>query len=168
MGRVASGVVLAACLICLTVSAAQDTRPAGYPKTDPNQLPASPRSSHDLPQRDIAANHSRPMVQSEGQTYLWAKGSQEAGDVEWFDMTDALIDPVKFQFGIGKDRVPSIDDPKFLPYGDQGLAVHRIGDQTDVIGFVHNGVAKAYPLFILDRHEIVNDEFAGSPYGVYW
>ena len=51
---------------------------------------------------------------------------------------------------------------------DQNMPYYGIGDQTDVIGFVHEGIAKAYPLFILDRAEIVNDEFAGSPFGVYW
>ena len=32
----------------------------------------------------------------------------------------------------------------------------------------HYGLAKAYPLFILDRVEVVNDNFAGVPFAVCW
>jgi len=104
-----------------------------------------------------------------GKTLLWAGGDREGGeDAIWFDMTDALVDPAKFQFGIGKDTIPSIDEPKFAPYGSEELAGTRIGDQTDVIGYVANGIAKAYPVFILDRTEVVNDHFADDPFAVYW
>jgi hypothetical protein len=30
---------------------------------------------------------------------------------------------------------------------------------------VHNGIAKAFSWWHLDRHEIVNDDFAGAPRG---
>lgn len=130
---------------------------------------ASPRSSHDAPKRAIARHHSRPVKVENGRTLLWAGGDPEGGeDAIWFDMTDALVNPREFQFGIGKDRIPSIDEPQFVPYGELGNTDTRITDQTDVIGYVAEGIAKAYPLFILDRHEIVNDTFAGTPYAVYW
>ena len=48
------------------------------------------------------------------------------------------------------------DDPLFTQFGQVYCTT------------VHNGVVKAYPIFILDGHEIVNDEFAGSHIGVYW
>lgn len=35
-----------------------------------------------------------------------------------------------------------------------------------VQGLVHNGIAKACPIAILNWHEIVNDEFAGQPVAV--
>ena len=161
----ASGVVITAGLVSLAAIAAQDSRPAAV-----EIPPASPRSSHDgTERRGIAPDHKRPIKQSDGKTLLWAGGPRDGGEgAIWFDMTDALVDPAKFQFGIGKDTIPSIDEPKFARYGSDELAATRIGDQTDIIGFVANGVAKAYPLFILDRCEVVNDHFGDDPYAVYW
>ncbi len=37
-----------------------------------------------------------------------------------------------------------------------------------VIGVVHDGVAKAYSVWHLDRHEIVNDVVADDPIAVTW
>ena len=130
---------------------------------------ASPRSFRDSPTRAMAPHHSKPVKEENGKTLLWAGGDPQGGEgAIWFDMTDALVNPREFQFGIGKDRIPSIDEPKFVPYRELGNTETRITDQTDVIGYVAEGVAKAYPLFILDRHEVVNDTFADTPYAVYW
>ena len=68
---------------------------------------------------------------------------------------------------------------RFAEYIAQRLGIYKAGSNPVVFpafgtakvhfdGYVHNGVVKAYPLFILDGHEIVNDEFAGTPFGVYW
>jgi len=132
------------------------------------QPPASPPSSADMPTRPQGPPHDRPIKREDGRTLLWAGVDRETGETIWFDMTGADVDPAKFQYGIGKDRIPSIDEPAFARVGDPALAAARIGDETDVIGYVHDGVAKAYPLFILDRHEIVNDTFGGDPLAVYW
>ncbi len=156
--------VMSASVICVAAVAAQESRPAD------EKPPASPQSSHDVPERrPIAPDHTRPIKQTDGKTLLWAGGDRNGGDEAiWFDMTDALVDPAKFQFGIGKDSIPSIDEPIFAPYGSDELNASRITDQTDVIGYVANGVAKAYPLFILDRTEVVNDHFGDDPFAVYW
>ena len=133
------------------------------------EVKASPRSARDSPTRPMAPYHSKPVKVENGRTLLWAGGDPEGAEgAIWFDMTDALVNPREFQFGIGKDRIPSIDEPKFVPYRELSSVDTRITDQTDVIGYVAEGIAKAYPLFILDRHEIVNDTFAGTPYAVYW
>lgn len=152
---------------------AHDSRPAEKPASSAqdSKPPASPRSSHDSTGRkpDPTRYHQRLIQTEDDKTLLWANGDYNGGDKTiWFDMTDALIDPAKFQFGIGKDSIPSIDNPEFAPYGDSKLTEAKIGDQTDIIGYVANGVAKAYPLFILDRHEVVNDVFKDQPFAVYW
>lgn len=54
------------------------------------------------------------------------------------------------------DGIPSIDEPSFV---DAGEAELRPGDR--VIGFAHNGAARAYPQNILVHHEIVNDAVGG-------
>ncbi|NQU71218.1 MAG: DUF3179 domain-containing protein [Rhodospirillales bacterium] len=61
--------------------------------------------------------------------------------------------------GPPKDGIPSIDDPKFVALAD----VKDIAGTEPVIGFSHNGDARAYPLRILIWHEIVNDSVGGLP-----
>jgi len=112
--------------------------------------------------------HQRPIITKNGKTLLWAKGNPKGDDAEWFDMTEALVDPAKFQYGIGKDTIPSIDEPEFAKIGDPRLTKAGINDDTIVVGFEHNGVARAYPIQILDHHEVVNDNFNGTPFAVCW
>jgi len=116
----------------------------------------------------MGRQHNRPIIKKDGKTLLWAKGDPKGDDAEWFDMTDSLIDPVKLQFGIGKDTIPSIDSPEFAKPGDPKLAEAGINDSTVVVGFEHDGVAKAYPIAILNGHEVVNDTFKGKPFAVCW
>lgn len=56
--------------------------------------------------------------------------------------------------GPGKDGIPSIDFPQFIPVNE----VTFLSDDDLVVGVMHNGVPKAYPHRILDWHEVVNDE----------
>jgi hypothetical protein len=64
--------------------------------------------------------------------------------------------------GPPKDGIPSIDDPQFVPVAEAaGLA-----PSEPVIGFAHDGDARAYPLRILTWHEIVNDRVGGRPVAV--
>ncbi len=61
------------------------------------------------------------------------------------------------------DGIPPIDNPTFdsIAAGDTWLA-----DQQPVIALAIEGEARAYPLAILTRHEIANDEIAGIPVAV--
>ncbi len=65
---------------------------------------------------------------------------------------------------VGKDGIPSIDKPKFIA----AKKVWFLRDTDPVIGMVRNGVAKAYSVLQLDRHEIVNDSFGPDPVMVTW
>ena len=64
--------------------------------------------------------------------------------------------------GPPKDGIPSIDDPKFAEI--QGSSF--VSDSDVVIGLEINGDARAYPLFILVWHEIVNDRVGDVPVAV--
>jgi len=64
--------------------------------------------------------------------------------------------------GPPKDGIPSIDDPKFAEIQDSDF----VKDSDVVIGLEINGEAKAYPLFILVWHEIVNDSIGDTPVSV--
>jgi len=61
------------------------------------------------------------------------------------------------------DGIPPIDNPTFdsIAQGDEWLA-----DGQPVIALAVGEEAKAYPLAILTRHEIANDEIAGIPVAV--
>ena len=64
--------------------------------------------------------------------------------------------------GPGKDGIPAIDHPRFVP-----AAQYRAVDpQEPVIGLLVGGEARAYPLRVLVWHEIVNDEIGGIPVAV--
>ncbi len=65
---------------------------------------------------------------------------------------------------IGPDRIPSIDEPLFVPADEADF----MRDEELVLGLVHDGVAKAYSLWHLDRHEIVNDALGDTPVAATW
>lgn len=61
--------------------------------------------------------------------------------------------------GPGRDGIPSIDNPKFLSVTEaQGL----FPEEFRVIGIKIGDKVKAYPHYILDWHEVVNDEIGNQ------
>ncbi len=111
--------------------------------------------------------HHRPIIEENGRRLLWA-GEDEEGNVEWFDMTGSTVDPHRFQFGIGKDRIESIDQPEFVAADDPRLQARGISLETPVLGVFLNEIARAYPVKLMDEHEVVNDDFAGEAFAVLW
>lgn len=65
--------------------------------------------------------------------------------------------------GVPRDGIPPIDNPSFESIEE---ADDWLRDQSPVISVEINGEARAYPLAILTRHEIVNDEFGDRPVAV--
>ncbi len=77
-----------------------------------------------------------------------------------FDLDGALVPPETIESGgPPRDGIPAIDRPDFVSAG----AARFLGDQDEVLGIARHGVAKAYPVAILNWHEVVNDSFAGEP-----
>ena len=60
--------------------------------------------------------------------------------------------------GPPKDGIPAIDNPSFTNTTNAKL---EWGDR--VLGLEYNGVAKAYPISIMNWHEIVNDRYGDEP-----
>ena len=73
-----------------------------------------------------------------------------------------LVDLDKIKNSVPKDAIPSIDNPKFVAAVDADF----ISNEKLVVGINLNGEKKAYPLFILTWHEIVNDVFGDIPIAV--
>lgn len=73
-----------------------------------------------------------------------------------FDLSDSAVPADEiFWGGVPRDGIPAIDEPRFVSADDAEF----LEDSDRVLGVSHNGVSKAFPIRILDRHEIVNDKF---------
>ena len=65
--------------------------------------------------------------------------------------------------GVGRDGIPPIDNPQF---DDLATADLWLQPSSPVIALEIDGVARAYPLAILTRHEIANDIIGDTPVAV--
>lgn len=80
-----------------------------------------------------------------------------------FDLTDSLV-PID-QIALGgppRDGIPSIDEPAFVVSRDADF----LNDDDRVLGLAVNGEARAYPVRILNWHEVVNDRFGDASVAV--
>lgn len=62
--------------------------------------------------------------------------------------------------GPPRDGIPAIDEPVFESAAEAG---GWLEDGDRVIGVSRGGIDRAYPIRILNWHEIVNDDFGGEP-----
>lgn len=69
--------------------------------------------------------------------------------------------------GIGRDTFPVFDNPKLLTVAE-AEARKAVLPREPVIGVVHGGEARAYPIAIMGMHELGNDTIAGVPIAVTW
>ena len=61
--------------------------------------------------------------------------------------------------------IPAIDDPEFVSGAE---ADRQMSPEEPVLGVVIGGEARAYSLWQLDAHEIVNDDFDGRAIAATW
>ncbi|MEW8561558.1 MAG: DUF3179 domain-containing protein [Candidatus Thiodiazotropha sp.] len=64
--------------------------------------------------------------------------------------------------GPPKDGIPAIDRPKFI----SAHKVDYLAPDDRVLGLSYNGQVKAYPIAIMNWHEIVNDRFGSEPVAI--
>ena len=73
----------------------------------------------------------------------------------------------EFRTPLPPDAIPAITDPAFgsdwseVPVVDRFDGRPRLRAASPVVGVERDGSARAYPLAVLDWHEVVNDTFAG-------
>lgn len=80
----------------------------------------------------------------------------EPTEFNGFDVSNASVPTQAIQRGgPPRDGIPAIDHPKFVR-ADQA----RLAGNDRVLGVTQNGQARAYPVRILNWHEVVNDRFA--------
>jgi len=61
--------------------------------------------------------------------------------------------------------IPAIDDPEFVRGSE---ADEQMATDEPVLGVIVGGEARAYSLWQLDAHEIVNDEIRGTAIAATW
>lgn len=77
------------------------------------------------------------------------------------EQVDVPIDAIH-QGCPARDCIPSIDKPGFGSTSD----AFEVDDEDLVLGLDFNGVVRAYPAFILNHHEIVNDTVGDVPVAI--
>lgn len=91
--------------------------------------------------------------------FVTAATAAAADTKNGFDVSAALVPADQIHWGgVRRDGIPSIDDPTFVKADDDRF----LRDGSRILGVERNGIAKAYPIGILDFHEVVNDRFAGD------
>ncbi|MEM1369842.1 MAG: DUF3179 domain-containing protein [Cyanobacteria bacterium P01_H01_bin.15] len=104
-----------------------------------------------------AVQQSRTFVR-----WLGLESSHPLQAQEYQNAIAIRIDPDElFNGGPPMNGIPSIDEPTFVKAGESEFNEH-----AQVVGVVINGEAKAYPLGILNWHEIVNDTVGGQSVSV--
>ena len=77
-----------------------------------------------------------------------------------FNVDNALIPASEiYSGGPARDGIPAIDNPRFI----KARAASFLRETDRVLGITRNGVSKAYPVAILNWHEIVNDRIGNEP-----
>ncbi len=91
-------------------------------------------------------------------SFLPIAGCADGGPYNGFDVSDVLV-PVSqiHQGGPPRDGIPAIDKPRFIPAGEADF----LEPGARVLGLSRQGQSRAYPVAIMNWHEIVNDDVAG-------
>ena len=61
------------------------------------------------------------------------------------------------------DAIPAITDPQFVSANEA-----KLNPDAPVIGVTFNGESRAYSLYLLNGHEIVNDVVGGQKIATTW
>jgi len=78
------------------------------------------------------------------------------------DFESIQIPNADISTGAGFDRIHALNNPSFVPRAAINTsALSFLSDDDQIVGVALNGEYKAYPLDILNYHEIVNDEIGG-------
>ncbi len=82
-----------------------------------------------------------------------------------FDVTRHTVPLSEIERSVPKNAIPALVNPRFIAPGEVGKLLEA---KDRVLGVFLNGEAKAYPVRILNWHELANDEVGGHPVLVSW
>ncbi|MFQ5685261.1 MAG: DUF3179 domain-containing protein [Candidatus Scalindua sp.] len=69
----------------------------------------------------------------------------------------------EIKYVLPRDAIPAIKNPEFVSAGEAGL-----DDNEPVVGVTINGENRAYAIYLLNHHEIVNDKIGDNAFAVTW
>lgn len=100
------------------------------------------------------------LVTSLGWAVHWGsvEGGQDSG-------LSRIVNGSRIITVLPKDAIPAIDDPRFVSATE---ADRVMKPDEPVLGLTDGTVAKAYSLWQLNHHEIVNDRVGTLPVAVTW
>jgi hypothetical protein len=107
------------------------------------------------------AAHELPDVKVEGKPKFISNGPGQKP----FDVTRHTIPLSEIERSVPKDAIPALVLSRFLKASEVGKLLNA---KDRVLGVYVNGEAKAYPIRILNWHELVNDDVGGQPVLVSW
>jgi hypothetical protein len=82
-----------------------------------------------------------------------------SGQFNGFDVSNATVPRTEIRSGgPPRDGIPALLKPKFVKAGEATF----LRDEDIVMGFARGGEARAYPIRILNWHELVNDTVGGQ------
>ena len=93
------------------------------------------------------------------QSLLWA--GWKDGEHHWFRYGRGDLDTEQLSMPIGRDTIRAVDYP--LYERDGGPRWGRVPVEAPVVGFEHDGQAIAYPMRVLDKVMVVNDQVGDRP-----
>ncbi|MCH7880452.1 MAG: DUF3179 domain-containing protein [Proteobacteria bacterium] len=86
-----------------------------------------------------------------------------AGSKNGFDVSNAIVPADEIlSGGPPKDGIPALTNPEMLSASEASY----LSPEDRVIGITLNGESRAYPISILNWHEIVNDQIKGERFAV--
>ena len=89
-----------------------------------------------------------------------AVGASAEEDWNGFDLAGLNVDRAYLKAGgPPRDGIKSVDAPEFSHIGEATW----VGRDTEVMGIVVDGHARAYPIRMLEYHQVVNDVVGGVP-----
>lgn len=89
----------------------------------------------------------------------------EANAKNGFDISNSLIDINDIHFGgPPRDGIPALNNPRFVSAKEQKY----LEDSDRILGLNIAGISKAYPVRILNWHEVVNDQFEDIPISIVY
>ncbi len=117
--------------------------------------------------RDVALGFLSPLIPEHswlgGALYDDYKTVDRRPKITDFDTTDLRIDPQSLVTpGPAKDGIPALTNPQVTPVAD----ANHVDATARVIGVTIDGESRAYPIRILEYHEVINDQLGDTPIAV--
>ena len=87
------------------------------------------------------------------------KLAASAGPTNGFDLSNSILPQQQIHHGgPARDGIPALSDPTLI----SAAQADYLGDDDRVVGITLKGQSRAYPIAILNWHEIVNDEIGAQ------